>query len=85
MNTMTSKRARIEITVQWSTIDDAPAFASACGSQPPWRRLVTWLRECHERSRQRWYLQNLDDRLLRDIGLTPADVEAELRKWPWMK
>jgi uncharacterized protein YjiS (DUF1127 family) len=37
-----------------------------------------------ERARQRRHLQALDDRLLRDIGLSRADVEFETRKRFWM-
>jgi uncharacterized protein YjiS (DUF1127 family) len=36
-----------------------------------------------ERSRQRQALLRLDDRLLRDIGLTRADVEGEASKRFW--
>ena len=36
-----------------------------------------------ERARSRRLLQDLDERLLHDIGLTPADVERERRKRFW--
>ncbi len=36
-----------------------------------------------ERRRQRLALARLDDRMLRDIGLTGADVEGELSKPFW--
>lgn len=36
-----------------------------------------------ERRRQRVALARLDDRMLRDIGLTSADVEGELTKPFW--
>lgn len=36
-----------------------------------------------ERSRQRRHLSKLDDRLLRDIGLTRLDVEFESSKPFW--
>ncbi len=36
-----------------------------------------------ERRRQRLALARLDDRMLRDIGLTSADVEGELTKPFW--
>jgi len=36
-----------------------------------------------ERRRQRLALARLDDRMLRDIGLTTADVEGELSKPLW--
>ena len=37
----------------------------------------------HERARQRWHLQFLSDHMLRDIGLTRADVLAEASKPFW--
>lgn len=36
-----------------------------------------------ERRRQRLALARLDDRMLRDIGLTSADVEGEITKPFW--
>ena len=43
------------------------------------RSVALW----HERSRQRLLLRNLSDDLLRDIGLTRADVEDEWEKRFW--
>ena len=37
----------------------------------------------HERARQRRHLQGLSDHMLRDIGLTRADVHAECSKPFW--
>jgi uncharacterized protein YjiS (DUF1127 family) len=54
--------------------------------------LLTWLflgfellAAWQERARQRRHLQALDDRLLRDIGLSRADVEFESSKRFWMQ
>jgi uncharacterized protein YjiS (DUF1127 family) len=41
----------------------------------------TWL----ERVRERRQLHALDDRMLKDIGLTRADVEYEAQKRFWMR
>jgi uncharacterized protein YjiS (DUF1127 family) len=41
--------------------------------------LMTW----HERARQRRQLQSLSDPMLRDIGLSRADVEGETTKPFW--
>jgi uncharacterized protein YjiS (DUF1127 family) len=41
----------------------------------------TWL----ERVRERRQLHTLDDRMLKDIGLTRADVEYEAQKRFWMR
>jgi uncharacterized protein YjiS (DUF1127 family) len=37
----------------------------------------------YERSRQRRHLAQLDERMLRDIGLNRGDVEREIQKRPW--
>ncbi len=51
---------------------------------PPWivslfRKLVRWV-EVH---RQRCDLSQLDDRMLRDIGLSRADAQVEIEKPFW--
>ena len=46
-------------------------------------RILDRVASAHERRRQRHALARLDDRMLRDIGLTGADVEAELSKPFW--
>ena len=43
------------------------------------QRLLLW----HERARQRRHLQDLSDHMLRDIGLSRADVLAEAYKPFW--
>jgi uncharacterized protein YjiS (DUF1127 family) len=54
-------------------------------SSPPARRrgwldlLLTW----HDTVRQRRALRALDDRMLRDIGLSRADVEREATRPFW--
>jgi uncharacterized protein YjiS (DUF1127 family) len=42
-------------------------------------QLLVWL----ERGRQRRHLAAMDDHMLRDIGLSRADVSAETEKWFW--
>ena len=42
-------------------------------------RLIVW----HERQSQRHRLRDLDERALRDLGLTRSDVEREARKPFW--
>jgi uncharacterized protein YjiS (DUF1127 family) len=53
-------------------------------------RAIAWLRSAiavlklwHERGRQRRTLAGLDDRCLRDLGITRYDAEVECRKPFW--
>ncbi len=46
-------------------------------------RLFELLIEWQERERQRHHLRELDDRLLRDMGISRADVEYEASKPFW--
>jgi uncharacterized protein YjiS (DUF1127 family) len=45
------------------------------------RRRQFWLEL--EKARQRGLLKDLDDRMLRDIGLTREQATREARKWFW--
>jgi uncharacterized protein YjiS (DUF1127 family) len=42
------------------------------------RRLIDALLEADARHRQRVHLVGFDDRMLRDVGLTPADIRREI-------
>lgn len=48
-------------------------------------RSVDLVFEWHARATERHVLRSLDDRMLRDVGLSRADVERELGKpfWTW--
>ena len=46
--------------------------------------ILTTVLEWQERARQRRRLAELDDRMLRDIGLSRADVGREVEKPFWM-
>jgi uncharacterized protein YjiS (DUF1127 family) len=43
-------------------------------------RMIAWLKLCDERRRQRRALSQLDERLLKDIGITAEEARAEARK-----
>jgi|GEM_PF-2207919 len=47
------------------------------------KRLWSGLRLRHERSRQRRHLLQLDDHLLRDIGISREQARQEARKSYW--
>jgi len=49
------------------------------------RRAVTVLREWHRRHRGRGELATLDDRMLRDIGITRVEALYEIDKPFWRK
>ena len=48
-----------------------------------WRTLAAWLSACWQRHRQRRALLDLDDRMLRDIGISRDDARLEARKRFW--
>jgi uncharacterized protein YjiS (DUF1127 family) len=63
---------------------DAVAGATTSVVLPePLHRLARILFLWHERTRQRRHLQSLSDHMLRDIGLSRADVRAEADKPFW--
>jgi uncharacterized protein YjiS (DUF1127 family) len=45
--------------------------------------LIDCVLEWHDRRRQRYALQMLDDRLLKDIGISRADIQGEADKPFW--
>jgi uncharacterized protein YjiS (DUF1127 family) len=70
-----------------------PTIAKPEFSCPAWHRrlaaavraTVAWSVRCRERSAQRRALAQLDDRLLRDLGLNRSDVSAECGKAFWVR
>jgi uncharacterized protein YjiS (DUF1127 family) len=44
---------------------------------------AAWLSACLERSRQRRDLAHLSEHLLKDVGLSRADIARECGRWPW--
>ncbi len=50
---------------------------------PVLARIVDTVMGWMDRARQRRHLAELDDRLLRDIGISRAEVEAEMSRPVW--
>jgi uncharacterized protein YjiS (DUF1127 family) len=48
-------------------------------------RLLSQVAEWQERARSRYLLQQLDDRMLRDVGLSRSDVYRECAKHFWQR
>jgi uncharacterized protein YjiS (DUF1127 family) len=67
----------------------ARGLAERIGAAPPDAglavRLLATLFRWHERARQRRELYALDDRMLKDIGITRVDVEREAGKHFWVR
>jgi uncharacterized protein YjiS (DUF1127 family) len=64
-------------TLAGVTVRSRPWLASRVGRAVD--LVLTW----HERARQRRHLRSLGDYMLRDIGLSRADVEGEAGKPFW--
>jgi len=54
------------------------------GQEPARYSWLAWLREWRRRRRSRASLSRLDDRMLRDIGVTYAEAEREANKPFWL-
>ena len=65
----------------------APACGRNAAHPSPIAKCLTharaWLAQQRERRRQRLMLRTLDNHLLADICLSPADVRSETAKWQW--
>ncbi len=48
-----------------------------------WMQARARFREMRMAARTRRLLSGMDVRMLRDIGLGPADAQAEAGRWPW--
>jgi uncharacterized protein YjiS (DUF1127 family) len=55
----------------------------AAGATTIIRKAFDAMLKWHDRSRARWDLLRLDDRMLSDVGLTRADVYREANKPLW--
>jgi uncharacterized protein YjiS (DUF1127 family) len=57
--------------------------SAATRSTRPWRRLLSTVRLWQQRARGRQQLRQFDDHMLRDIGITRLQAEAEATKPFW--
>ena len=57
--------------------------SAAPHSTRPWRRILNTLRLWQQRARGRQHLRQFDDHMLRDIGITRLQAEAEATKPFW--
>jgi hypothetical protein len=66
-------------------IGGSPIFGRSRTSErlPLGRRFISFLFDCIDIYRQRRALEALDERMLKDIGLTRCDVEAEISRPVW--
>jgi uncharacterized protein YjiS (DUF1127 family) len=48
------------------------------------RRFARWCTLCHARAAQRRHLAELDERMLKDVGITPAEAARESAR-PWWR
>jgi uncharacterized protein YjiS (DUF1127 family) len=62
----------------------ARVYSVAAGVRSAWRQLVCLLGTWHARNASRRALWLLDDHLVKDIGLSPADVAREAGKPFWL-
>jgi uncharacterized protein YjiS (DUF1127 family) len=70
-----------KVTPNWTPVTPE----TACPPQVPRRRsAMGWLLEAWERRRTRDYLTQLDDRMLKDIGVTRVEARREASKPFWL-
>jgi uncharacterized protein YjiS (DUF1127 family) len=76
-------------TVSLETATIAPQKVRRRAGRLSARQALSWifarLRAWRQRSRGRAELARLDERMLRDIGITPGDVWEEINKPFWRK
>lgn len=66
-------------SLRWYALVSSTSLAPLRGLGIVSRRIVRWRRLVYERR----LLASLDDRMLRDIGVTRSDAQAESRKPFW--
>lgn len=78
------KVAHMSIRSSHATLAADVGRASRPAHGASWFRHVAHLAAVwHARAHQRWQLRTLDERMLKDVGLSRADVDAEATKPFW--
>jgi uncharacterized protein YjiS (DUF1127 family) len=67
--------------IEWVQIDALRPDASPRSLSKLLQQVAQW----QERVRSRYLLQQFDDRMLRDIGLSRSDVHRECAKYFWQR
>jgi uncharacterized protein YjiS (DUF1127 family) len=74
-----------ELSGESSTPNCTPATETDCVPTNLHRpSLLAWMREAWRRRRSRVYLSELDDHMLKDIGISRAKAESEANKVFWL-
>jgi uncharacterized protein YjiS (DUF1127 family) len=74
------------IDTNWPIPMPAPPNARGSAASPRLlTNLVSQVVQWQERARSRHLLQQLDDRMLRDVGLSRSDVDRECAKHFWQR
>ena len=72
------------VSIQWHETPGRPRQRHAVlALNDAANHVIATLREWHRRSRERAQLAQLDDRMLKDIGLTRTDAEFLINKPFW--
>ncbi|MBI3994271.1 MAG: DUF1127 domain-containing protein [Candidatus Lambdaproteobacteria bacterium] len=74
---------QLAATSQGPDAPGTPQARTLTGGRRGWRRAVAALLAGLERARQRRRLMALDDRMLKDVGLSRSDAAAEYGKPFW--
>jgi uncharacterized protein YjiS (DUF1127 family) len=79
------RSAQAPLVTARPSLDGAPTLPEGRSWLNALKRASKLILSWHERARQRHHLEYLSDHMLRDIGLTRADVLAEVTKPFWQR
>jgi uncharacterized protein YjiS (DUF1127 family) len=73
----------VDLVLDWRYWHQAPRLGGQSSYRHVFARFVDLVLDWHERARQRRALLSLDDRMLRDIGVSRGAAAAEAQKPFW--